>query len=121
MPPQPQEQTESIGIALMTDLVRELGTISKLMLENQKLLTDVRDLMVDDIGWRKKAHETLEELAGYGEVAAMTLDILGDVVETKRAVSYRDVIGAYLSASAEVFPDDEEDDDDESGTVRTLD
>ena len=114
MPPEQQTQ-ESIGVALMTDLVRELGTISKMMMENQKLLMDIRDLMVDDIGLRKKSHETAEELAGYGEVAAMTLDILSDVVETKRLPSVRDILQAYASAAAEVFPD--EDDDDDNGQL----
>lgn len=122
MPPDTAQET--VGTQLAADMVRELGVISKMMIENQKLMMDVRDLIAEDVELRRKEVElrerqlsTDDEIAGYGEVIATTMDILSDVAAEKRTVTTRDIFAAYTSAAAEVFPDEDDDPDGGDGDV----
>lgn len=111
----PPENSGEVAIAVMQELVKQVATSNEIGMATAKLLSEMRDVLVEDVTVRKVLVEKIDELCGRIEVFSIAADILADVGANGKSVSARDIAHAFNEASKDVFPDDDDDSGDDNG------
>jgi hypothetical protein len=109
----PGENPGDVAIAVMQELVKQVVISNEIGVANVKLLTEMRDLLSEDVIVRKVLVEKIDELCGRIEVFSIAADILADIGANGKNLSAKDIAHAFNEASKDVFPDDDDDDDDD--------
>lgn len=81
------------------------------LLETNRLLSDVCDLLKENIERQEKLADIMDDACAYMEVATTAADVLSDVAGNGKSLTSKDIVKAIQTATKEIFGDDDDDND----------
>lgn len=102
---------DGVGTKLAIEMLATLKEINKNMVINRELMIELRDSLDKHTTATKAIAEATDELCGRHEVLSVAADILGDIADSGKTPTLKEVWHAIATATDEVFGDDEDEDE----------
>jgi hypothetical protein len=109
----------NVGVELMKELVKNLVLLNRNMELNRDLMLEMRDALQTGIEVQKSLYEAEDAVAGELSVWGRAMEILNDIRDSKRNLSFSDLVAAYASADEEMSGEDEHGEEDPRVGVRS--
>jgi hypothetical protein len=97
---------DNIGVEMMRELIKNLVLLNRNMELNRDLMLEMRDTLQTGVEVQKSLYEAMDATAGELSVWGRAMEILDDVRDTKRHLTFTDLVVAYASADEELSDDE---------------